>query len=36
MIKPTQIPLLERLEEVLDGQVGAAATSGSVLDHGDG
>ena len=36
MIKPTQIPLLERLEEALDGQVGAAATSGSVLDHGHG
>ena len=36
MIKPTQIPLLDRLEEVLDGQVGAAATGGSVLDHGDG
>ena len=36
MIKPTQIPLLERLEEALDGQVGAAAATGSVLDLGDG
>jgi len=36
MIKPTQIPLLERLEEALDGQVGAAAVPGSVLDLGDG
>jgi predicted NUDIX family NTP pyrophosphohydrolase len=36
MIKPTQIPLLERLEEALDGQVGGAATTGSVLDHGHG
>ena len=36
MIKPTQIPLLERLEAALDGQVGAAAATGSVLDLGDG
>jgi predicted NUDIX family NTP pyrophosphohydrolase len=36
MIKPSQIPLLERLEEALDGQVGAATTTGSVLDHGRG
>jgi hypothetical protein len=36
MIKPTQISLLERLEEALDGQFRAAAPSGSVLDLGDG
>ena len=36
MIKPTQIPLLDRLEEALDRQVGAAATTGSVLDLEDG
>ena len=36
MIKPTQIPLLERLEEALDTQVGAATASGTVLDHGHG
>ena len=36
MIKSTQIPLLERLEAALDGQVDAAAVTGSVLDHGYG
>jgi predicted NUDIX family NTP pyrophosphohydrolase len=35
MIKPTQIPLLDRLEAVLDEHVGAAAGSGSVLDQGN-
>jgi predicted NUDIX family NTP pyrophosphohydrolase len=36
MIKSTQIPLLERLEEVLDGRFGPAAATGSVLDLEDG
>jgi predicted NUDIX family NTP pyrophosphohydrolase len=36
MIKPTQIPLLERLEEALDRQVGAATATTSVLDLGNG
>ena len=36
MIKPTQIPLLERLEEALDTQVDAATAAGTVLDHGHG
>ena len=36
MIKPTQIPLLERLEEALHRQVGAAAATTSVLDLGNG
>ena len=36
MIKPTQIPLLDRLAAALDEHIGAAAASGSVVDHGHG
>ena len=36
MIKPTQIPLLQRLEAALNEQVDAAAVTGSVLDHRHG